>query len=96
MQRLLDTRFLKYTARISFSLFLWHHLILELIWIFHNIGYDRFSGLPQLANWAWISLGALILIYGIAHLSYEHIEKPFLESGRPLRERSKVQLNAAD
>jgi ABC-type glycerol-3-phosphate transport system permease component/peptidoglycan/LPS O-acetylase OafA/YrhL len=96
MQRLLDTRFLKYTARISFSLFLWHHLILELIWIFHNIGYDRFSGLPQLANWAWISLGALILIYGIAHLSYEHIEKPFLESGKPLPERSRVQLNAAD
>jgi ABC-type glycerol-3-phosphate transport system permease component/peptidoglycan/LPS O-acetylase OafA/YrhL len=96
MQRLLDTRFLKYTARISFSLFLWHHLILELIWIFHDYGYNRFGGLPQLANWAWISLGALILIYGIGHLSYEHIEKPFLESGKPLRERSRVQLNAAD
>jgi peptidoglycan/LPS O-acetylase OafA/YrhL len=96
MQRLLDTRFLKYTAQISFSLFLWHHLILELIWIFHDYGYNRFGGLPQLANWAWISLGALLLIYGIGHLSYEHIEKPFLESGKTSSERSRMQLNAAD
>jgi ABC-type glycerol-3-phosphate transport system permease component/peptidoglycan/LPS O-acetylase OafA/YrhL len=77
--RLFDTRFLRYTGRISFSLFLWHHLILEMIWLFHDFRYNRAGTLTDVGTWAWISVGAVLLIYFVSHLSYEHIERPFLE-----------------
>jgi ABC-type glycerol-3-phosphate transport system permease component/peptidoglycan/LPS O-acetylase OafA/YrhL len=82
-QRVLDNRFLRYTAKISFSLFLWHHLVLEMIYVFHNYQYSRFGGLPDLALWAWISVMAVLVMYGIASWSYNNIEKPFLE--RPVQ-----------
>ena len=80
--RIFDTRFLKYSAKISFSLFLWHHLVLEMIWLFHDFRYSRGGGLPDLNAWAWISVGALLLIYLVADLSYRFIELPFLERGK--------------
>lgn len=73
-----DNPFFRYTAKVSFGLYIWHNLIITLAgmyWIkdFH------FGGIVPLGRWAWISLGVIVVSYGIATLSYYFIEKPILD-----------------
>ncbi len=75
--QILDNRFFRFTARIGFSLFLWHYLILELLWLLHNFSYNRFDGLPDFGSWLAISVFAMLAIFAIASASWTHIEQPF-------------------
>jgi ABC-type glycerol-3-phosphate transport system permease component/peptidoglycan/LPS O-acetylase OafA/YrhL len=74
----LDNRFFKYTAKISFGLYIWHYLILELIRLLHNsdFHYNGIRELPYLLLLSTITLG---LAYVSAAVSYRHIESPFFE-----------------
>jgi peptidoglycan/LPS O-acetylase OafA/YrhL len=74
----LDNRFFRYTAKVSFGLYIWHYLILELIRLLHNSEY-RYAGIRDLPYLLIVSLVALGLAYLMAGLSYRHIESPFLE-----------------
>jgi ABC-type glycerol-3-phosphate transport system permease component/peptidoglycan/LPS O-acetylase OafA/YrhL len=76
--RALDNRFFRYTAKVSFGLYIWHYLILELIRLLHNSEY-RYAGIRDLPYLLIVSLVALGLAYLMAGLSYRHIESPFLE-----------------
>lgn len=75
--RLLDRPFVRYTARISFGLYIWHYLILELMRLLHNPAFTYF-GMDRLGSWGLTSLVGLGLAYWAATLSYKHIEEPFL------------------
>ncbi len=80
--KLLDNPFTRYTARISFGLYIWHYPILELVRLLHNPDYKYF-GIASLPEWFAISAFVLGMAYWIASLSYRHIEAPFLrETGR--------------
>ncbi|MBA9084570.1 peptidoglycan/LPS O-acetylase OafA/YrhL [Fontibacillus solani] len=73
-----DNPFFRYTANVSFGLYIWHNLIITLLsmyWIedFH------YMGVAQLDRWIWISLGVLAVSYSIASLSYFVLEKPILD-----------------
>ncbi|MFC3831932.1 MULTISPECIES: acyltransferase family protein [Deinococcus] len=68
---------LRTTARLSFGLYIWHYLILELIRVLHNPRFAYF-GIDDLGTWALTSAAALALAYWAASLSYRHIEEPFL------------------
>jgi peptidoglycan/LPS O-acetylase OafA/YrhL len=76
--RALDNRFFRYTAKVSFGLYIWHYLILELIRLLHNGDY-RYAGVRDLPYLLVLSAIALGLAYITAGLSYRHIESPFLE-----------------
>lgn len=80
VHRLIDNPFARYTARISFGLYIWHYPILELVRLFHNPDY-RYFGISDLGQWFGLAGLVLILAYSTAALSYTHIEKPFLATG---------------
>jgi ABC-type glycerol-3-phosphate transport system permease component/peptidoglycan/LPS O-acetylase OafA/YrhL len=77
--RVLDNRFFRYTAKISFGLYIWHYLIMELIRVTHNADYHYF-GIRELPYLLALSVITLILAYITAGLSYRHVENPFLET----------------
>jgi peptidoglycan/LPS O-acetylase OafA/YrhL len=78
MGRLLDNSFSRYTAKVSFGLYIWHYLLLELIRLLYD---DRWSyfGIKNLGTHMIFSICSLALAYGVATLSYHLIEKPFLQ-----------------
>ena len=81
-KNIIDNRFTRYTAKISFGLYIWHYPILELVRLLHNSDYKYF-GISSLGYWAVLTIVILVLAYGMASLSYTHIESPFLkEVGR--------------
>jgi ABC-type glycerol-3-phosphate transport system permease component/peptidoglycan/LPS O-acetylase OafA/YrhL len=80
--RILDTPFMRYTARISFGLYIWHYPVLELVRLFHEPRLTYFG----ISNfWEWLGMASFIVIasYVVASLSYKHIEAPFLKEARP-------------
>ena len=81
-KNIIDNRFTRYTAKISFGLYIWHYPILELVRLLHNNDYKYF-GISSFGYWAVLTAVILGLAYGMASLSYTHIESPFLkEVGR--------------
>lgn len=76
--RVFDNAFMRYTAKISFGLYIWHYPILELLRLLHNADF-RYAGVRDPLTFAWLSALALTLAYAAATLSYRHIEAPFLE-----------------
>ncbi len=76
--KLLDNRFFRYTAKVSFGLYIWHYLVITVIsayWVY-DFQYMRLS---QLSQWLLVSLSVLAISYVIATLSYYFIEKPVLD-----------------
>ncbi|MFC4453998.1 acyltransferase family protein [Deinococcus sonorensis] len=72
-----DNRFFRYTARVSFGLYIWHYLILELIRLLHQPAFT-YAGIDSLPDFLALSAAAVWLAYRGAALSYRHIEAPFL------------------
>ena len=85
--RLMDNPFARYTAKVSFGLYVWHYLILELMRLIYDEKWSYF-GIKNLWVYLTYSVVALLLSYLVATFSYYLIEKPFLKQGvvsaRPL------------
>jgi peptidoglycan/LPS O-acetylase OafA/YrhL len=75
--RIFDNPFARYTAKVSFGLYVWHYLLLELIRLAYTPDFSYF-GIKKLSTHFAFSASALIIAYLIATLSYYLIEKPFL------------------
>ncbi len=86
--RLVDNAFFRYTAKISFGLYIWHYLILELIRLLVNNDF-RYFGISSLTYHLGVSAVALVLAYIAAGWSYRHIEAPFLP-GKKLENTARV------
>jgi peptidoglycan/LPS O-acetylase OafA/YrhL len=76
--RVLDNPLAKYTAKVSFGLYIWHYLLLELIRLTYDSKWSYF-GIKNLGIHLLFSATALLLAYIVATLSYYFIEKPFLD-----------------
>jgi peptidoglycan/LPS O-acetylase OafA/YrhL len=87
--KLMDNPFARYTAKVSFGLYVWHYLLLELIRLLYDERWSYF-GIKNLGTHLAFSTSALALAYGVATLSYYLIEKPFLT-----RKQVKTQLHSA-
>lgn len=75
---IVDNGFFRYTAKISFGLYIWHNLIMTLAnkyWIADM----HYFGIWEVGRWVWIVLGVLAASYIAATLSYYLIEKPVLD-----------------
>lgn len=76
--KLLDNAFFRFTAKVSFGLYIWHYVIMFIAsnTVFRT--YQNFS-MMNLQEWALICLVVLAVSYGAAALSYRFIEKPVLD-----------------
>jgi peptidoglycan/LPS O-acetylase OafA/YrhL len=72
-----DNPFARYTAKVSFGLYIWHYLLLELIRLLYDEKWSYF-GIKNLWTHLTFSVSSLALAYLVATLSYYLIEKPFL------------------
>ncbi len=77
MGDLFDNNFLKFTALLSFGLYIWHNVVLEFIKQFWYPQYYH-GGMKDLVSWFMISTLAIIFSYLIAGLSWKFIEKPIV------------------
>lgn len=90
----MDNPFFRYTAKVSFGLYIWHNLLMTLAvkyWIedFH------FGGIVDLGRWIWLSLGVLAVSYAIASLSYFLLEKPILDRSHRYKGSQRAPKNGA-
>ncbi len=76
--RILDNRFFRFTAKISFGLYIWHYLVIYIIGSMLVENY-QVNGMMDLLQWALISLTVFVVSYVIAALSYKFVEKPMLD-----------------
>lgn len=83
-----DNPFFRYTAKVSFGLYIWHSVLITLISMYWIKDF-RYMGIAQLDRWIWISLGIIVVSYAIASLSYFAIEKPILD--RTHRRRGSIR-----
>lgn len=91
--RLVDNPFARYTARISFGIYIWHYLLLE---GFSHITGGRFfvyGGIVEARTHLAISIVLVGATYAVAAASWRWIERPALESrwanaGTPRRPRA--------
>ncbi len=77
LPKILDNRFSRYTAKLSFGIYIWHYLILELVRLLHNSEF-KYAGIQNPWYWLFLSLFVTISSYALASLSYTHIESVFL------------------
>lgn len=77
--RLADNRFFRYTATVSFGLYIWHYLLL---YLFSSITDGRFQygGIQSTGQHLAISGALLVIAYAIATVSWKFIEQPALRS----------------
>lgn len=75
--RILDNSFFRYTAKVSFGLYLWHDLY---IYVVSNLVVNeyRFMGMASIEDWSIISIAIIIASYITATLSYKFIEMPII------------------
>lgn len=77
--RLFDNRFFRYTATVSFGLYIWHYLLL---YLFSEITDGRFQywGIQSAGQHVAISASLVVIAYAIATVSWRFIEQPALRS----------------
>jgi peptidoglycan/LPS O-acetylase OafA/YrhL len=71
--RIFDNVFFKFTAKVSFGLYLWHQIIIFIVttvWVFD---------FKNFRTWLSVSIGIVIAAYVVATLSYKFVEKPILD-----------------
>ena len=79
--RLLDNAVVRYVARVSFGVYVWHYFLMEIVRVLWQPRYV-YWGMINTSAWAWISLAVVVLSFFIATLSYALLEEPILRWAR--------------
>ena len=77
--RLVDNGFARYTARVSFGIYIWHNLLLELVARLSGGDFVYF-GIADPWRHAMLSAVVLALTYAVASASWYWLERPILNS----------------
>ena len=77
MGKLLDNPFFRYTAKISFGLYIWHYLVMYVTEKVIIQSYVNWT-MTDLTTWALDTLAVITASYVIAALSFRFVEKPVL------------------
>ena len=89
LPRLTETPPIAFLARISFGIYVWHHLLMEtvkVLWV-PAFGY---WGMTSMSLWAMVSAAVVVAAIGVATLSYYCLEAPVLGWARRLERRPDV------
>ncbi|MDQ0193608.1 acyltransferase family protein [Paenibacillus wynnii] len=93
--RLLENPFFRFTARISFGLYIWHYLFITLIEMYVIKDY-RYFGVEDVWRWLGISVSVVAISYAAATISYYVIEQPFINwsKGKPFFRRNRTDTHS--
>jgi peptidoglycan/LPS O-acetylase OafA/YrhL len=75
---ILDNPFFRFTARISFGLYLWHYLLFSAVELIIDPKF-HYWGIADTQYWFTLTMGVIAVSYLIATLSWNFIEKPILD-----------------
>jgi peptidoglycan/LPS O-acetylase OafA/YrhL len=81
VSRVLDNRLFSWLAKLSFGIYLWHAVVIEVIARKFVANYV-FSGLTDVWQWVYISAIVLGSAIAIAALSWRLLESPILQAVR--------------
>ena len=84
--RITDIAPIAYVARVSFGVYVWHYLLMEIVRVLWQPRYV-YWGMVNVGAWAWISLAIVVLSFFIATLSYALLEEPVIRWARGLERR---------
>lgn len=86
VRRVLDNAVVRYLARISFGLYVWHYVVLELVRI--TIAPDIDHGrMEDPLRMAWVSALIIGISIAIAHTSFYLLETPVIQWARGFEKR---------
>ena len=77
--RLVDNRFARYTAKVSFGIYIWHYLVLHLVSALTGGEFEYFGVVDPLRH-TLLSAGVLAISYAVASASWFWLERPVLHS----------------
>jgi len=77
--RVMDNRFARYTATVSFGIYVWHYLVVGLVELLTN-GEFTYGNVHDLGRFALMCLTVLVMSYAIASASWFWMEKKVLSS----------------
>ena len=83
---LLDNRVVRYLAQISFGIYVWHYLVIELIAKFWFPELGRGAHGLQLFITGGLAVVAISIL--VAHLSYHRLERPMINWARDLEKKA--------
>jgi peptidoglycan/LPS O-acetylase OafA/YrhL len=86
LHRITDIAPIAYVARVSFGVYIWHYLLMEIVRVLWQPRYV-FWGMTNISAWAWISFAIVVLSFFIATLSYALLEEPIIRWARGLERR---------
>lgn len=88
----LEMRFFKRVATLSFGLYLWHYMIMQIIQIKINESYFYY-GTIDLGKWADSTFITILATWFFAEVSWRFFESPILQrSRRNIEKRERAQL----
>ncbi|WP_245895225.1 acyltransferase family protein [Devosia submarina] len=91
--RLLDNRVSRFLAAISFGIYVWHFLLIEMLADLVPPSFDT-SGDAAWTVWLWSSAAVIALSFAIATISFFWLERPIVQWARRL-EGQRKPLRAA-
>lgn len=83
LPRLSENRLVAYVAKVSFGIYVWHYLLMEMVRVLWNADYV-YWGMRDVGQWAIISVAVVALAFAIATLSYRWVEEPAIRWARRL------------
>jgi peptidoglycan/LPS O-acetylase OafA/YrhL len=88
----LENRFFKRVAILSFGLYIWHYMIMQILQIEYDNSY-YYYGTSQLGRWADNSLIVIVLSWLFASISWRFFESPILNwNKKNIKKREEKRL----
>jgi peptidoglycan/LPS O-acetylase OafA/YrhL len=81
--KLLDNNLFRWIAKMSFSIYLWHMFLIEII-ARKFVSKYVYYGLTDISEWVFISSIVLLGSMAIAATSWKFLESPILKSARKI------------
>jgi peptidoglycan/LPS O-acetylase OafA/YrhL len=79
--RLLDNRVSRYIATISFGIYIWHYLVMELIRLYWEPGFV-YGNISDMSVFLTLCAAVTAISVLLGHLSWRLVEKPAIDWAR--------------
>jgi len=86
LPRLTETAPVAFLARISFGIYVWHFLFMEMVRVLYQPVYG-YWGMHNCVQWGWLSAEVVVAAIVVATLSYYFFEAPIIRWARGLERR---------